>query len=236
MSNPLLELQQVSAGYGEIQVLKDVSLQVNKGETVVLLGGNGAGKTTTLRCISGLVAAKKGKILLDGEEIQNLPGHLVTRRGIAHIPEGRCVFPQLSVEENLIIGAYTKPKIPEQIYEDVFEMFPILKARRKQMAGSLSGGEQQMLAIARGLMLEPKLLMLDEPSLGLAPLVVDSIFETIQFLNSQGSTILLVEQNVHESIEIAHRYYILESGTIISNGEAKQLIEDQVLKEAYLGI
>ncbi|HTM20323.1 MAG TPA: ABC transporter ATP-binding protein [Kofleriaceae bacterium] len=233
----MLELEGVRAGYGGIEALKGVSLRVVEGEIVTLIGGNGAGKTTTLMTISGVVKARAGKVSFAGTDLRGMPPHAIVGLGIAQSPEGRKVFPRLSVQENLDMGAYTRrdpPGIAKDI-ERVFTLFPILSERRRQLAGTMSGGEQQMLAVGRALMSRPRLLLLDEPSLGLAPLIVKKIFEVIAELNKQGTTVLLVEQNARMALKLAHRGYVLETGQITLSDDAARLLEDPKVKSAYLG-
>jgi branched-chain amino acid transport system ATP-binding protein len=233
----LLELQQVTASYGPIKALHGITLEVAPGEIVALLGANGAGKTTTLRAISGIVPAG-GDLRFDGQSLRGVAAHQTARRGVGHVPEGRGTLVQLSVWDNLRMGAYTRRDGDgvNQDYERVFQYFPILKERRAQSAGTLSGGEQQMLAIARALMARPKLLLLDEPSLGLAPLVVKSIFEIIRSINQdQGVAVLLVEQNASLALRVAHRAYVLETGTVAVSGDAQQLASDESIRRSYLG-
>lgn len=234
----LLTLQHVDACYREVQVIWDCSLQVSRGEIVALFGGNGAGKTTLLRAISGLIRPKAGRIVFDGQEISALEAHELPQLGLAHVPEGRHVFPQMTVQENLDMGAYAsrvRARRKERM-ESVFELFPALKERRKAPAGVLSGGQQQMLALGRGLMADPKLLLLDEPSLGLAPSIVTALFETIVRIKKLGVTVLLVEQNLWESMEVADRYYLIASGKIVSSDVPGKLREDQAFRSAYLGV
>ena len=234
----LLQLEEICVSYGRIEVLRQVSLQVNEGEIVALLGANGAGKTTTLRAISGLVKPRQGDILFDGSSILALPAHRIVGQGIAQCPEGRKVFPTLTVEENLRLGAYLHRNDKEWVeegQEKVWELFPRLHERRFQLAGTLSGGEQQMLAIGRALMARPRRLLLDEPSLGLAPLLVQEIFSTIKAINAQGVAILLVEQNARLALKIAHRAYVLSTGQVVVSGEAADLAIDEKLRKAYLG-
>ncbi len=233
----LLKVENLHVYYGSIYALKGISLEVRKGEIVTLIGANGAGKTTTLRAISGLVRSADGKIIYEGKDITYLDASDIVALGISHCPEGRQLFGGLTVKENLILGAYLR-KDKKEIEEDmerVFELFPILKERINQKAGTLSGGEQEMLAIARALMSRPRLLLLDEPSLGLAPLVVERIFETITEVRSSGTTVLLVEQNANMALEIADRGYVLETGKIVLSGDAKSLRENEEVKRAYLG-
>ncbi|MGC2775486.1 MAG: ABC transporter ATP-binding protein [Bradyrhizobium sp.] len=231
-------MQDIDVCYGDVQVLWGCSLDVRQGEIVALFGGNGVGKTSTLRAISRLVGLKAGRIVLEGRDISHLAPHLLPELGIAHVPEGRHVFPQMTVEENLELGAYP-PRVRRQCKQrmaTVYELFPVLRERRTAFAGVLSGGQQQMLAIGRGLMADPKLLMLDEPSLGLAPAVVATLFERIKQINELGVTVLLVEQNLWESMEIADRYYLMETGKVVSSGAPGQLREDVAFRRAYLGL
>ncbi|MBI2553793.1 MAG: ABC transporter ATP-binding protein [Candidatus Rokubacteria bacterium] len=232
----MLEVQDLHVYYGEIHALKGVTLTVGKGEIVALLGNNGAGKTTTLRTVSGLLPARSGSVRLEGESLLGVPPHEVVLRGIAHVPEGRRIFNRLTVLENLEMGAYARTDggIGQDL-ERVFVLFPRLKERRAQVAGTLSGGEQQMLAIARALMAAPRILLLDEPSMGLAPVLVEQIFATIRDINGQGTTILLVEQNAAMALSIAHRGYVLETGTIVLSGTAADLQENPEVRRAYLG-
>ena len=234
---PLLEIEDMHSYYGHIQALRGISLTVDEGEVVTLIGSNGAGKTTTLRSIHGILPPKQGRIIFAGEEIQGVPAHELISRGIAQSPEGRRIFFRMTVIENLEMGAYHRNDA-SGIREDmdrVFALFPRLKERTKQEAGTMSGGEQQMLAIGRALMSSPRLLLLDEPSMGLAPVLVERIFEIIREINKQGTTILLVEQNANIALEIATRGYVLESGTIVNSAPAAELREDPTVREAYLG-
>ena len=232
----ILKVEGINVYYGAIHAIKDISFHVNEGEIVTLIGANGAGKTTTLQTISGLLRSKTGSILFRNQEISSIPPHKLVGQGLAQVPEGRRVFLQMSVQENLEMGAYTQsPAGVPQDLEMVYELFPRLKERRTQVAGTLSGGEQQMLAMGRALMSHPKLLLLDEPSMGLAPLLVEQIFEIIQNLNKQGSTILLVEQNAQMALSIAHRGYVLETGKIVTTGTGEELIRSPEIKKAYLG-
>ncbi len=234
----LLELIDVHSYYGNIHALKGISLKVEQGEIVTLIGANGAGKTTTLRSISGLLHPRTGKVLLNGKEIERLQPHVVHKEGVGLVPEGRGIFPRLTVRENLEMGAYLvkdKAKIEAGI-EHAFSLFPRLKEREKQYGGTLSGGEQQMLATARGLMSDPKILLMDEPSMGLAPVLVDMIFEVIKELNSKGTTILLVEQNALMALGVAHRAYVLQTGGIVLSGSASDVANDESVRKAYLGI
>jgi len=234
----LLRLDGVEAGYGDLVAVGDVSLEVRAGETVALVGANGAGKTTTLRAISGLVRLRRGTVEFDGEPVGGLTSSEIVGRGIAHVPEGRQLFPSMTVLENLELGcrgAAARARRRDTLAW-VYELFPRLGERRGQAAGTLSGGEQQMCAIGRGLMARPKLLMLDEPSLGLAPVVVRAIFEDLARINREGTTILLVEQNVRRSLELAHRAYVLENGRVALGGSGADLLADPHVKQAYLGL
>jgi branched-chain amino acid transport system ATP-binding protein len=234
---PLLEIEDMHSYYGHIHALQGVSLTVEEGEVVTLIGSNGAGKTTTLRSIHGILPPREGRIVFDGEEIQGTPAHELIGRGIAQSPEGRKIFFRMTVLENLEMGAYHRNDRSE-IREDmnrVFDLFPRLKERTRQEAGTMSGGEQQMLAIGRALMSRPRLLLLDEPSMGLAPVLVERIFQTIREINQQGTTILLVEQNANVALEIATRGYVLETGRIVNSASAEKLREDPKVREAYLG-
>jgi len=232
----MLEVRDLHVHYGEIPALKGVSLAVGRGEIVALLGNNGAGKTTTLKTVSGLIAPRAGEVTLEGESIRDLPAHLIVRRGIAHVPEGRRVFNRLTVRENLSMGAYTRSdRGVAGDLERVLSLFPRLRERSAQVAGTLSGGEQQMLAIGRALMATPRLLLLDEPSMGLAPVLVEQIFDTILTINQQGTTILLVEQNAALALDVAHRAYVLETGAVVLSGVAADLARDQDVRRAYLG-
>ena len=233
----LLELRDVHAYYGNIHALQGVSLHVEPGEIVTLIGSNGAGKSTTLKTISGLLRPRSGEILFDGQRIDGMKAHQVVGLGISQAPEGRRVFPRMSVTENLEMGAFQRKRGAEfdADVERVFELFPRLRERRKQLAGTLSGGEQQMLAIGRALMARPKVLLLDEPSMGLAPILVEQIFEIIKDINSHGTTILLVEQNALMALDAASRGYVLETGTIALEGPAKELRENAQVRKTYLG-
>jgi branched-chain amino acid transport system ATP-binding protein len=233
----LLEVENIHSYYGHIHVLRGVSLRVDEGEVVTLIGSNGAGKTTTLRSIHGILVPREGRIVFRGEEIQGKPAHGMIKKGIAQSPEGRRIFSRMSVHENLEMGAYHRSD-RDGIQEDmerVYDLFPRLKERVKQEAGTMSGGEQQMLAIGRALMSRPKLLLLDEPSMGLAPVLVERIFQTVEEINKQGTTILLVEQNANVALEVATRGYVLEAGTIVNAAPAEKLREDPKVREAYLG-
>lgn len=233
----MLSIRDLHASYGAVSVLKGVSLEVEAGEVVALIGANGAGKTTALMTISGFVPNRSGSIVFCGEEISGLPPHRIVEKGICHVPEGRRIFPRLSVLENLEMGAYlqTDPKKAEADLEQIFTSFPILKERLFQRGGTLSGGEQQMLAIGRALMARPKLLLLDEPSLGLSPLMAERIFEMIKEISRQGKTILLVEQNAHAALTLADRGYVMETGQIVLSDPASQLLQNPRVQSAYLG-
>jgi branched-chain amino acid transport system ATP-binding protein len=233
----LLELKGVHTYYGHIHALKGVSLRVEEGEIVTLIGSNGAGKSTTLRTISGLVKPREGEVRFQGRPIHRLPAHEIVALGVGHVPEGRRIFPRLTVEENLEIGAYLEKdrKVVQERKEMVFALFPRLYERRGQKGGTLSGGEQQMLAIGRALMQNPRILLMDEPSMGLAPVLVDFIFETILKLNREGKTILLVEQNARLALKIAHRGYVLATGEISLEGPARELAQNPEVQKAYLG-
>jgi branched-chain amino acid transport system ATP-binding protein len=233
----LLELENVHTYYGEIHALKGLSITVNEAEIVTLIGGNGAGKSTTLNTISGLLHPREGKIHLADEDITAMKAHDVVAKGVVQVPEGRRIFARLTVTENLEMGAFSQEKGTfNQNLERVFLLFPRLQERRKQVGGTLSGGEQQMLAMGRALMANPRVLLLDEPSMGLAPVLVDSIFETIQTLNNQGTTILLVEQNARMALQVAHRGYVLQTGETVLTGSAEDLRADESVQKAYLGI
>ena len=237
MTTPLLELKALKVAYGGIQAVKGIDLQVAQGELVCLIGANGAGKTTTLKGITGLQPVKSGKIHYGGADITGKPAFQLVRRGLSMVPEGRGVFGALTIEENLAMGAYTRNdrQVVKADVERVFALFPRLKERRKQTAGTLSGGEQQMLAMGRAMMSRPKLLLLDEPSMGLAPLMVQKVFETVIAISREGVTILLIEQNARLALEVSSRGYVMESGEITLHGEAKQLLSDPKVREAYLG-
>lgn len=233
----MLEVKELQVYYGVIQALKDVSFEVNQGEVIALIGANGAGKTTTLHTVTGLLPAKHGSIVFEGVDITKTPAHKIVEMGIAHVPEGRRVFSQLSVYENLIMGAYTrkdKKEIADNL-EMVYNRFPRLKERKTQRAGTLSGGEQQMLAMGRALMSNPKMIVMDEPSMGLSPIFVNEIFDIIEKVSAGGTTVLLVEQNAKKALSIADRAYVLETGKIVLSGDAKVLMNDDSIKKAYLG-
>jgi branched-chain amino acid transport system ATP-binding protein len=234
----LLELDEIHSYYGNIHALKGVSLKVEEGEIVTLIGANGAGKTTTLRSISGLLHPRRGSVRFAGKDITTLAPHVVHREGIGMVPEGRGVFPRLTVLENLEMGAYTVKDNSEirKGIEFAFTLFPRLRERAQQKGGTLSGGEQQMLATARGLMSKPRILLMDEPSMGLAPVLVDQIFEVIRELNSKGTTILLVEQNASMALGVAHRAYVLQTGSIVLSGKASEVARDENVRKAYLGL
>jgi branched-chain amino acid transport system ATP-binding protein len=235
----MLEIEGIEAYYGRVRALADVSLAVDTGEVVALIGSNGAGKTTTLRTISGLLHPAVGTIRFDGRDITNVPAARRVEMGICHVPEGRRLFPRMTVQDNLTLGSYTRRDGSAQVQKDrqrVFELFPRLRERQSQIAGTLSGGEQQMLAIGRALMSQPKVLMMDEPSLGLAPILVETIFEIIAEINQQGIPILLVEQNAHKALEVAHRAYVLETGSIVKTGPGRELLQSEDVAKAYLGM
>ena len=231
----LLKVMNLKVSYGGIEALKGISFSVEKGQIVTLIGANGAGKSTTLRTISGLVPVKSGTITYDGSVISGQQPQQIVAQGLCMVPEGRRVFPNLTVYENLRIGAYLRKDDITADVEHVYQLFPRLKERHWQLAGTLSGGEQQMLAVGRALMMRPKLLMMDEPSLGLAPLVIKSIFEIIQTLHEEGITILLVEQNARKALGIANRAYVLETGRVVKDGDARVLMDDEDIRKAYLG-
>jgi branched-chain amino acid transport system ATP-binding protein len=234
----MLALSNVSAGYGSFQALFDVSLEVNAGETVAVIGPNGAGKTTLLRVISRLIETSAGEVSMEGTALNQVPAHEVIGHGIAHVPENRRLFPRLSVEDNLRMGAFLPSARAKYIdrLERVYQLFPRMKERRRQAAGTLSGGEQQMCAIGRALMSGPKLLLLDEPSAGLAPVVVQSIFEVVKTMSAERYTVLIVEQNIRQVLKVAHRAYLLETGRIKSSGAAGELLDSYDVKKAYLGL
>lgn len=233
----MLEVKDLEVYYGMIQAIKGISFEVNEGEVIALIGANGAGKTTTLHTITGLLQAKSGSIVFEGKDITKTPGYKIVSMGMAHVPEGRRVFANLSVYENLKLGAYTrkdKAEIAESI-ENVYKRFGRLEERRDQIAGTLSGGEQQMLAMGRALMSKPKIILMDEPSMGLSPLYVNEIFDIIKEISESGTTVLLIEQNAKKALAIADRAYVLETGKIVLSGDADQLMNDESIKKAYLG-
>ena len=233
----LLTVNNLWVNYGFISAVKDISFSVEKGEIVALIGANGAGKTTTMNAICGLIPKKSGSVVFDGQDITASPTHKLVPMGIAQVPEGRRIFQELTVAENLKLGAYTRNNKQEieDTLEDMYQRFPILKERSKQIAGTLSGGEQQMLAMSRALMSHPKLLLLDEPSMGLSPLYVSTIFDMIKKVNEEGTTVLLVEQNAKKALAIADHAYVLETGKLINSGTGKELLEDSSIRKAYLG-
>ncbi|MCD8543469.1 MAG: ABC transporter ATP-binding protein [Sulfurospirillum cavolei] len=235
MRDMLLEVKDLHVNYGAIAAIKGIDLHVARGEVVTILGANGAGKTTTLRTISGLLKAASGSIVFEGRELSKLQAHEIVALGMSHSPEGRRVFSTLSVEENLMMGAYTLKKYDQATLDWIYEILPRLKERRKQLAGTLSGGEQQMLAIGRAIMSKPKLLILDEPSLGLAPVLVKVIFKAIKAIAKSGVTVLLVEQNAKAALKLADRGYVLELGKITHTGSSEELLNSEVIQEAYLG-
>ena len=233
----MLEIRDLEVYYGMIQAIKGVSFEVNQGEVIALIGANGAGKTTILHTITGLVEAKSGTVEFEGKNITKMPGHKIVTLGMAHVPEGRRVFAELSVLENLKMGAYTRKDKNEiaQSLEMVYKRFPRLEERKNQLAGTLSGGEQQMLAMGRALMSHPKIILMDEPSMGLSPIFVNEIFDIIKEVSASGTTVLLVEQNAKKALSIADRAYVLETGKIVLEGDAKELMNDESVKKAYLG-
>ncbi len=233
----MLEIKDLEVYYGVIQAIKGISFEVNKGEVIALIGANGAGKTTILHTITGLLSPKKGSVMYEGTDITKIPAHKIVSLGMAHVPEGRRVFADLSVYENLKMGAYTRKdkNEVEETLERVYERFPRLNERKNQMAGTLSGGEQQMLAMGRALMSKPKIILMDEPSMGLSPILVNEIFDIIQEVSKSGTTVLLVEQNAKKALSIADRAYVLETGKIVLEGKAEDLLNDDSIKKAYLG-
>ena len=232
----MLEIKDIDVFYGMILAIKGVSFEVNQGEIIALIGANGAGKTTTLQTITGLIPAKAGKIIYEGQDITRIPSHRLVSMGMAHVPEGRRVFAQLTVLQNLKLGAYTRKdkKEIEETLETIYRRFPRLEERKNQPAGTLSGGEQQMLAMGRALMSHPRLIVMDEPSMGLSPIYVNEIFDIIKSINEGGTTVLLVEQNAKKALSIAHKAYVLETGKIVLSGDAKELMNDDSVKKAYL--
>jgi len=237
MAEEMLKVEDINVYYGSIHAIKGISFSVNKGEIVTLIGANGAGKSTTLNTVSGLLRSKTGSVTFNGQDLGKIPPHKIVSMGLAQVPEGRRVFLTMTVEENLEMGAYTRKnsvEIAEEL-EKVYERFPRLKERRRQIAGTLSGGEQQMLAMGRALMSKPELLMLDEPSMGLSPILVDQIFDIVKELNKTGTTILLVEQNAQMALSVADRGYVLETGKIVTSANAQELLNNDAVKKAYLG-
>ena len=233
----MLEVKNLEVYYGVIRAIKSISFNVNEGEVIALIGANEAGKTTTLQTITGMLKPKSGEIIFEGTDITKIPGHKIVSMGMAHVPEGRRVFAQLSVYENLKLGAYTrkdKNEIEESL-EKIYQSFPRLKERRNQLAGTLSGGEQQMLAMGRALMSKPKIILMDEPSMGLSPILVEEIFKIIRDISAGGTTVLLVEQNAKKALEIADRGYVLETGNIVLSGDAKEMMNNDSIRKAYLG-
>ena len=233
----MLEVKDLEVYYGVIQAIKGISFEVKQGEVIALIGANGAGKTTTLQTITGMLQTKKGQIIYEGQDITKVPGHKIVAMGMAHVPEGRRVFSQLSVLENLKMGAYTQKdkKEVEKILQRVYQSFPRLEERKKQAAGTLSGGEQQMLAMGRALMSNPKIILMDEPSMGLSPIFVEEIFKIIKEISASGTTVLLVEQNAKKALSIADRAYVLETGNIVLSGNAQELMDNESIQKAYLG-
>ena len=233
----MLEIKDLEVFYGMIQAIKGVSFEVNEGEVIALIGANGAGKTTILHTITGLLTPKKGQVIFEGQDITKVPAHKIVSLGMAHVPEGRRVFSHLSVYQNLKMGAYTRKDKDEieKTLETVYKRFPRLEERKNQIAGTLSGGEQQMLAMGRALMSHPRIILMDEPSMGLSPILVNEIFDIIQSVSASGTTVLLVEQNAKKALSIADRAYVLETGNIVMSGDAKELMNDDSIKKAYLG-
>ena len=233
----MLEVKNLEVYYGVIQAIKGISFEVNEGEVIALIGANGAGKTTTLQTITGMLQPKAGEIIFEGKDISKIPGHKIVSMGMAHVPEGRRVFSQLSVYENLKLGAYTRKdrsNIDKEL-QSIYERFPRLAERKNQLAGTLSGGEQQMLAMGRALMSKPSIVLMDEPSMGLSPILVNEIFDIIESISKSGTTVLLVEQNAKKALSIADRAYVLETGKVVLEGDAKDLLENDSIKKAYLG-
>ena len=234
--NTILKVDDINVYYGAIHAIKGVSFEVNEGEVVTLIGANGAGKSTMLKTVAGLLSSRTGSVQFMGKDLGGIPAHKIVPMGLALVPEGRQIFLQMTVEENLQMGAFTRPASEyDESIADVYQRFPRLKERQNQIAGTLSGGEQQMLAMGRALMSKPSLLMLDEPSMGLAPILVEQIFDIVRELNQHGTTILLVEQNANMALSVAHRGYVLETGKIVATGTGAELLEDEAVKKAYLG-
>ena len=234
--NTILKVDDINVYYGAIHAIKGVSFEVNEGEVVTLIGANGAGKSTILKTVAGLLSSHTGSVQFMGKDLGGIPAHKIVPMGLALVPEGRQIFQQMTVEENLQMGAFTRPASEyDESIADVYQRFPRLKERQNQIAGTLSGGEQQMLAMGRALMSKPSLLMLDEPSMGLAPILVEQIFDIVRELNQHGTTILLVEQNANMALSVAHRGYVLETGKIVATGTGAELLEDEAVKKAYLG-
>ena len=234
--NTILKVDDINVYYGAIHAIKGVSFEVNEGEVVTLIGANGAGKSTILKTVAGLLSSRTGSVQFMGKDLGGIPAHKIVPMGLALVPEGRQIFLQMTVEENLQMGAFTRPASEyDESIADVYQRFPRLKERQNQIAGTLSGGEQQMLAMGRALMSKPSLLMLDEPSMGLAPILVEQIFDIVRELNQHGTTILLVEQNANMALSVAHRGYVLETGKIVATGTGAELLEDETVKKAYLG-
>ena len=234
--NTILKVDDINVYYGAIHAIKGVSFEVNEGEVVTLIGANGAGKSTILKTVAGLLSSRTGSVQFMGKDLGGIPAHKIVPMGLALVPEGRQIFLQMTVEENLQMGAFTRPVSEyDESIADVYQRFPRLKERQNQIAGTLSGGEQQMLAMGRALMSKPSLLMLDEPSMGLAPILVEQIFDIVRELNQHGTTILLVEQNANMALSVAHRGYVLETGKIVATGTGAELLEDEAVKKAYLG-
>ena len=231
----LLEVEGIAVHYGKIAALKDVTLSVDEGEIVALIGANGAGKTTTLKTISGLRPLTTGRIVFEGNDISRMPGHKRVTAGIGQAPEGRGVFPGMTVQENLLMGCYTRKGNVTKELDEVYELFPRLAERKSQFGGTMSGGEQQMIAIGRALMTNPRVLLLDEPSMGLAPILVQQIFDIVAEINNRGTTVLLVEQNAQQALQLAHRAYVLETGRVVKSAEASLLLDDPQVRAAYLG-
>jgi len=231
----LLKVDNINVYYGSIHAIRDISFHVDEGEIVTLIGANGAGKSTTLNCIAGLLKSDTGSIMFDGQDLSRIPGFKIVNKGLSLVPEGRRIFLQMTVEENLQMGAYSKPESEAEGLERAYSLFPRLKERRTQVAGTLSGGEQQMLAMGRALMSKPRLMMLDEPSMGLSPILVEQIFDIIKNLNDEGTTILLVEQNAAAALDVADRAYVMETSRIVMEGKASELKESDKIQKAYLG-